>query len=513
MKRALLSVSDKRGLIPFAQGLINQGFELISTGGTYRQLHEAGIAVKEVAEITQFPEMLDGRVKTLHPRIHAGLLAIRNNEEHMAALQEHQIEPIDLVVVNLYPFKATIAKPGVTLEEAIEQIDIGGPSMLRAAAKNYQDVTVICDPNDYEELLQALEAGEVSLELRRKYATKVFRHTAAYDAIISQYLNQQVGEALPDQLTLTWEKVEELRYGENPHQQAAFYRLPFPANRTLAAAKQLHGKALSYNNLQDANAAWRMVSHVEKPAVVAVKHMNPCGFAMGKNLLEAYLGAYEADPVSIFGGIIATNQVVDGETAAKMKEIFLEIILAPSFTEEALEILQTKKNLRLLEMGSATEEGFTPLQEWQLTAVRGGILVQEWDEGRVNVHDAQVVTERKPSEEEYQQLQIGWEIVKHVKSNAIVLVKDGRTVGIGAGQMNRVGSAKIAIEQAGELTKGAILASDAFFPMPDTLEAAAAAGITAIVQPGGSIRDQDSIDAANQHGIAMIFTGMRHFKH
>jgi phosphoribosylaminoimidazolecarboxamide formyltransferase/IMP cyclohydrolase len=510
MRRALISVSDKTGIVDLAKQLVNFDIELISTGGTYRLLQEAGLAVKQISEVTGFPEILDGRVKTLHPKVHGGLLAIRDKASHQQACKENDIEYIDFVVVNLYPFKATISKPDVTFEEAIENIDIGGPSMLRSAAKNHRDVTVLVDPADYDVVIRELATeGNTTLATRQRLAAKVFRHTAAYDALIGSYLTKEVGETLPEQWTLSYEKVNALRYGENPHQQAAYYREALAKDSQLVSAKQLQGKELSYNNIQDANAAIEIVKEFNEPAVVAVKHMNPCGVAIGNDVFEAYQRAYEADPVSIFGGIVATNQEVDAQTAAKMKEIFLEIIIAPRFSAEAQQILAEKKNLRLLELPFVSDEQTA----WKLTSIDGGLLVQEEDRKSISREMCQVVTDRAPSEEEWVELLFAWKVVKHVKSNAIVLSKDNRTIGVGAGQMNRVGAAEIAIRQAGEASKGAVLASDAFFPMPDTLEKAAAAGITAIIQPGGSIRDEDSIAEANKHGIAMVFTGVRHFKH
>ncbi|KXG42615.1 bifunctional phosphoribosylaminoimidazolecarboxamide formyltransferase/IMP cyclohydrolase [Tepidibacillus decaturensis] len=507
-KRAILSVSDKTGIIEFAKGLIELGYEIISTGGTKKVLEQEGISVISISEITGFPEILDGRVKTLHPNVFAGLLAIRANEDHLKQLQEQHVDLIDLVVVNLYPFKETISKPGVTFEEAIENIDIGGPSMLRAAAKNYQDVAVIVDPTDYQAVIEELKQEQMlSLAAKKKLAAKVFRHTAAYDALIAQYWNDQLEEVFPEKLTLTYEKVQELRYGENPHQKASFYREAI-SKQGLAYAKQLHGKELSYNNIQDTNAAWEIIKEFKQPAVVAVKHMNPCGVGVGKNLSEAFTRAYEADPVSIFGGIVATNQMVDEDTASRLKEIFLEVIIAPGFTEQALELLTKKKNIRLLELVEG--EGASSKK---VVSVLGGLLVQDQDKKQINAEELKVVTKRKPTTEELEQLQFAWKVVKHVKSNAIVLANGQQTVGIGAGQMNRVGAAKIAIEQAGELAKGAVMASDAFFPMPDTVEEAAKAGITAIIQPGGSIRDEDSIIEADKHGITMVFTSIRHFKH
>ncbi|MFT9848865.1 bifunctional phosphoribosylaminoimidazolecarboxamide formyltransferase/IMP cyclohydrolase [Aneurinibacillus sp. REN35] len=512
VKRALISVSDKTGIVEFAKELEKLGVEIISTGGTATLLQKEGVNVIGISEVTGFPEILDGRLKTLDPHIHGGLLAVRDDAKHQQQIAEHNITPIDLVVVNLYPFKATISKPNVPFAEAIENIDIGGPTMLRSAAKNHKFVAVVVDAADYGKVVEEIKAGKgVSEETKRKLAAKVFRHTAAYDALISQYLTEQVGEQLPESYTVTYEKAQDLRYGENPHQTAAFYREPLAGQGNIATAKQLHGKELSYNNINDGNAALAIVKEFDKPAVVAVKHTNPCGVGTGTTVLDAYKKAYESDPVSIFGGIIAANRPIDKDTALLLKEIFLEIIMAPSFTDEALDILKEKKNLRLLALGDLhTEEKAV---DWKLTSVEGGMLVQEADRKQVTAEDIEVVTDRKPTEEELQQLLFAWKIVKHVKSNAIVLAKDSMTIGVGAGQMNRVGAARIAIEQAGDRSFRSVLASDAFFPMPDTVEEAAKAGITAIIQPGGSIRDEDSIKAANQHGIAMVMTKVRHFKH
>ncbi|MCP3028373.1 bifunctional phosphoribosylaminoimidazolecarboxamide formyltransferase/IMP cyclohydrolase [Halobacillus sp. A5] len=509
MKRALLSVSDKQGISEFAQQLIELGYELISTGGTKRAIEEAGLPVLSISEITEFPEIMDGRVKTLHPSVHGGLLAKRSNEAHMSQLDELNIETIDLVAVNLYPFKETIAKPDVTEEDAIENIDIGGPTMLRSAAKSFEDVAVVVDPDDYHQVIDSLKSGDLSFAERKNLAAKVFRHTANYDALIAEYFAQLTEEPYPESYIVTYEKVQSLRYGENPHQTASFYKKANYKGASLANAEQLNGKELSYNNIQDANAALDVVLEFNEPAAVAVKHMNPCGVGTSRGLFDAFSKAYAADPVSIFGGIVALNREVDGETAAKLKEIFLEIVLAPSFSEEALEILTAKKNLRLLKIDIKKPE----TQTHKLTSVSGGLLVQDTDEGTLEDVELEVATERQPTEQELKDLELGWKVVKHVKSNAIVVAKSDQTLGVGAGQMNRVGAAQIAFEQAGDQAQGAILASDAFFPMPDTVEAAASAGIKAIIQPGGSKRDQDSIDACNKHGIAMVFTKMRHFKH
>jgi phosphoribosylaminoimidazolecarboxamide formyltransferase/IMP cyclohydrolase len=508
-KRALLSVSDKTGLVPFAKGLIELGYELISTGGTLKTLHDGGLEAKQVSEITGSDEILDGRVKSLHPVIHAGLLARRDDENHMAQLHEREIGLIDVVVVNLYPFKETISKPGVTEDVAIENIDIGGPTMLRSAAKNFRDVTVVVDPADYDAVLTSLQAGS-DKQMRKQLAAKVFRHTAHYDSLIAEYFVTLTDEKDTETLSLSYELKQSLRYGENPHQEAAFYEKPNYQGASIAHCTQLNGKELSYNNIQDANAALEIALEFdEKPVAVALKHMNPCGVGIGETIEAAFNKAYEADPISIFGGIVALNREVNKATAEQLKTIFLEIVIAPSFSDEALAILKEKPNLRLLK----TDFTKDTTDKKKVVSVLGGLLVQDRDDGHVTVDDLEVVTDRKPTEEELKALLFGWKVVKHVKSNAIVLATADKTVGVGAGQMNRVGAAKIAIEQAGDKAKGATLASDAFFPMPDTVENAALSGITAIIQPGGSKRDQDSIDMCNKHGLAMVMTKMRHFKH
>lgn len=512
IKRALLSVSNKNKIIDFAKGLEKLGIEIISTGGTAKALKDAGIKVTSISEVTGFPEILDGRVKTLHPKVHGGLLAVREDPEHQKQLKELNIEPIDLVAINLYPFKDVIKKDDVTFDEAMENIDIGGPTMLRSAAKNHENVIAIVDPEDYKNILKMLEThGDIGKNIRRKLALKVFEHTANYDAIISDYLRKQIGENrdFPKNLTLGYEKVQDLRYGENPHQKAAFYREYDADKTTLAGAKQLHGKELSFNNLNDAEGALNAVLEFKVPAAVGVKHTNPCGVACGEDIFEAYVKAYEADPVSIFGGIVALNRTVDERTAKKLVEIFLEIVIAPGYDPNALEILKTKKNLRILEMDFKQRSK----QNWDMKKVSGGLLVQEPDVQDIDINDLEVVTDRAPSKKELDDLMFGWKVVKHVKSNAIVLAKDKVTVGIGAGQVNRIWPTEQSIIQAGEKAKGSVLASDAFFPFSDVVEAAAKAGVTAIIQPGGSIRDKDSIKAANENDIAMVFTGMRHFRH
>lgn len=510
-RRALISVSDKKGIVEFAKELQACGVEIISTGGTKRALDEAGVATISVDEVTGFPEMMDGRVKTLHPKIHGGLLGRRDLETHMDAMKEHGILPIDFVCVNLYPFKETISQEDVTEAQAIENIDIGGPSMLRSAAKNFAAVTVVVDPEDYSLVLKELrETGETTLTTRKKLAAKVFRHTASYDALIGEYLTSAAGETLPEKLTLSYELKQTLRYGENSHQQAEFYKELLPGEYSIAQAKQLHGKELSYNNIKDGDAAIKISREFDEPTVVALKHMNPCGIGTGKTIYDAYRSAYDADPVSIFGGIIVLNREVDEKTAEDMSHIFLEIIIAPSFTEKALEILSKKKNIRLLTL-DFSKKTETPKRE--IVSVLGGLLVQDQDILEEDEHEWKVVTKRKPTAEELAALSFAWKAVKHVKSNAIVVANDKQTLGIGAGQMNRVGSVKIAIEQAGEKVTDAVLASDAYFPMDDSVEYAAQHGIKAIVQPGGSIRDQESIDMANKYGVAMVFTGVRHFRH
>lgn len=514
IRRALVSVSDKTGIVELCRELAQLGVQVISTGGTKTLLEKENVPVIGISEVTGFPEILDGRVKTLHPAVHSGLLAIRDSAEHRQSMEELGLDYIDLVVVNLYPFKETIAKPGVSYEDAIENIDIGGPTMLRSAAKNHAFVTVVVDAGDYAQVLaEVRDGGDTTLETRKRLAAKVFRHTAAYDSLISAYFAEQLDEPLPEKLTLTYEKVQELRYGENPHQQAAFYRKPLAGAGSITTAEQLHGKELSYNNINDANAALAIVKEFDEPAVVAVKHMNPCGVGIGSTVEEAYVKAYEADPTSIFGGIVAANRVIDAATAARLGDIFLEIVIAPDFAPDALEILQRKKNIRLLRMGGLTASAAERKPEWLVTSVEGGMLVQQSDVHSLTEADLKVVTNRAPSAEELKQLLFAWKVVKHVKSNAILLAADNMTVGVGAGQMNRVGAARIAIEQAGEKARGAVLASDAFFPMGDTVELAAKAGITAVIQPGGSIKDEESIAVANAHGIAMVMTGVRHFKH
>ena len=504
-KRALISVSDKTNIVEFAKGLEKHSFEVISTGGTYTHLKNNGVSCISIEDVTHFPEILEGRVKTLHPKIHGGLLSKRGNELHNKHVAENNIEYIDLVCVNLYPFEATVKKEGVSEEEIIENIDIGGPSMLRSAAKNFNDVTVVTDINDYEKVLEELEQGGISYETRRALAIKVFNTTASYDAAIANYFNKK-DKLVPERLTLSYNLQDSLRYGENPHQKAYHYVQDNNESYALQNAVQLHGKEMSYNNIQDASAALDILAEFDETTCVAVKHMNPCGVATGSSVFEAYSRAYEADPVSIFGGIVAVNGKVDKETAEKMHSIFLEIILATDYDKEALEILTKKKNLRIYKLSEKNNN-----HEQQIKSVRGGILVQDFNDKLADEYED--VTEKKVDESQQRDIEFGLKVVKHVKSNAIVVVKDGQTLGIGAGQMNRVGSCKIALEQAGEKARGAVLASDAFFPMRDSADMAADYGIAAIVQPGGSIRDQESIDACNEKGVAMVFSKIRHFKH
>ncbi len=508
--RALISVSDKSGVVEFAQRLRSAGWEIIATGGTMKLLREKGVEVINISDVTGFPEICDGRVKTLHPKVHGGLLARRDNPSHLQALKENGIEFIDMVCVNLYPFRQTIAKPDVTMEDAIENIDIGGPSMLRSAAKNYRDVTVVCDPADYDTVIGQIEAsGNTDVETRLKLSAKAFTHTALYDSCIASYLREKAG--LNEKLFLDFDLVQSLRYGENPHQQAKFYRSSDAGAYSLATAKQLNGKELSYNNIQDANAALCIVREFDEPFCVGLKHMNPCGAAVGTDVKDAWTKAYEADKVSIFGGIVAVNRELTREAAELMKPIFLEIIMAPSFSEGALEVLTTKKNLRLLQVDMNRDDRKLK----QYVSVTGGLLVQELDRQTAEVVADKCVTDVKPTAGQLADMNFGWRIVKHVKSNAIVVVKDGRTLGVGAGQMNRVGSAEIALKEAkaAGFDKDLVLASDGFFPFDDTVAMAAEYGVTAIVQPGGSIRDEDSIKKANENGITMVFTGERHFKH
>ncbi|MBS0171974.1 MAG: bifunctional phosphoribosylaminoimidazolecarboxamide formyltransferase/IMP cyclohydrolase [Nitrospira sp.] len=514
MARALISVSDKTGVIDMAKGLAALGAEVLSTGGTAKALRDAGVAVTDVAAYTGSPEILDGRVKTLHPKIHGGLLGRRGVPAHVTQMQQHGIGNIDVVVVNLYPFEATIAKPNCPFEEAIENIDIGGPSMLRSAAKNHEDVLVVVDPTDYARVLDALKAGAVTPALRRELAMKVFQHTARYDSLIAGYLEKQVQGSevkFPAILSLQFERVETLRYGENPHQQGAFYRELHAKEPAVSRGKILHGKAMSYNNFLDANSALELVKEFDQTAVAIIKHNNPCGCALGATPVEAYVKARATDPVSAFGGVIAFNRPVDLVTAKEITSTFVEVVIAPAFTEEALAELKRKKDIRLLDVGplsKATAEGY------DLKKLVGGLIVQDRDLGVIkDIKALAVPTARKPTEEEYAACAFAWVVCKHVKSNAIIYGRPGEIVGIGAGQMSRVDSVKLAAMKAQSSVKGCVMASDAFFPFRDGIDAAAEAGITCVIQPGGSIRDPEVTKAVDEHGMAMILTGMRHFRH
>jgi phosphoribosylaminoimidazolecarboxamide formyltransferase/IMP cyclohydrolase len=521
VQRALISVSDKKEIVEFSRGLSELGVEIVSTGGTAALLRQNKIAVKDVSEITGFPEMMDGRVKTLHPKIHGGILALRDHPEHQAQMKAHGILPIDLVVVNLYPFETTVGR-GAPFAEIVEQIDIGGPSMVRAAAKNHEHVAVIVDPEDYGPVLTELRngSGKLSSETRFRLVCKAFRHTAHYDGAISAYLDSLDENRKPAPwsrtLNFQFKKIQDLRYGENPHQQAAFYSSGENGGVSVAQAKQVQGKELSFNNILDADAALGTVVEFSETAAAVIKHTNPCGAALSKkSLADAFRKARASDPVSIFGGVIGFNRPVDEETANELKEIFLEIVIAPSFTAEARAILSSSKrllNIRLLEvdMGRKDEGGY------DLRRVKGGVLVQDWDRGTVDVRSCKIVTKRQPTVEEYEALDFAWRICRHVKSNAIVFTSRDQVLAVGAGQMSRVDSAKIAVMRAqthGLDLKGSVVASDAFYPFRDGVDAAAEAGAGAVIQPGGSIKDEEVIAAANEHGMAMIFTGMRHFRH
>ena len=509
-KRALVSVSDKTGLVDFVKGLQAAGWEIIATGGTQKLLEDSGVKTIGISDVTGFPEICDGRVKTLHPKVHGGLLARRDEPSHLQALQENGISFIDLVCVNLYPFRETIAKEGTTMAEAIEKIDIGGPSMLRSAAKNYNDVTVVCDPADYDTILAEINTtGNTTLETRLQLSAKAYTHTAQYDCCIATYMREKAG--LNEKLFLEFDLKQGLRYGENPHQSAKFYASTKAIPFSLASGKQLQGKEMSYNNIQDANAALNIARDFQQPFCVALKHMNPCGAAVAETIEEAWQKAYEADTVSIYGGIVICNRTITKEIALGMKPIFLEIVIAPDFTDEAMEIFATKKNLRVIQVD------MTPSSEAidQYVSVNGGLLVQHLDTQIETITADMCATKVQPDAATLADMQFGWNIVKHVKSNAIVVVKNGQTLGVGAGQMNRVGSAEIAMKQAhaAGVTEGLILASDGFLPFDDTVALAAKYGVTAIVQPGGSIRDNDCVVKADELGICMLMTGTRHFKH
>ena len=510
MKRALISVFDKTNVVEFAKNLTEMGWEIISTGGTSAKFKAEGIPVMDISDLTQFPECFDGRLKTIHPHVEGGILAIRDNEMHQKQMVELGIDPIDIVVCNLYPFKQTVLNPDSTHEDIVENIDIGGPTMLRAAAKNYNFVSVITDPEDYTKVIAELkESGETSSETKEYLAAKVFEHTAHYDALISGYFNKKLNVKSPKTLTLTYEKKQDLRYGENPHQNAAFYAQIQETEGTLTAANKIHGKELSYNNIGDTDGALETLKEFDEPTIVAAKHANPCGIGSAETIADAFQKAYDADPVSIFGGIVAANREIDKATAEIMSGIFLEVIVAPSFSKEALEVLTKKKNLRLLELPEILKSDYTAMKG---RTVLGGLLVQDQDQKLIN-EELKVVTKRQPSEKEMEDLMFAWKTVKHAKSNGIALAKDKTTTGVGPGQVSRIWALENAIRQGAERIKGSVMASDAFFPFSDCVEAAHKAGVTAIIQPGGSIRDEDSIKAADEFGIAMVFTGMRHFKH
>ena len=514
IKRALISVSDKTGIIELANAIQALGAEILSTGGTAKALRDAGIAVTDVAAYTGSPEILDGRVKTLHPKIHGGLLGRRSLPAHVEQMKQHNIGPIDLVVVNLYPFEATISKANCPFEEAIENIDIGGPSMLRSAAKNHEDVLVVVDPADYPRVLEALKGGEAPFPLRRELAMKVFQHTARYDSLIAGYLEKQVQGAetkFPKMLSLQFERAEILRYGENPHQQGAFYRELHSTEPSVSRGKILHGKAMSYNNFLDANSALELAKEFAETAVAIIKHNNPCGVALGATSVEAYVKARETDPISAFGGVIAFNRPVDLAAAKEITSTFVEVVIAPGFAEDALAELKRKKDLRLLDVGPLTK---VKQEGYDLKKLVGGLIVQDRDLGVLtDLRALKVPTLRKPTDEEYAACAFAWTVCKHVKSNAIVYAKSGQAVGIGAGQMSRVDSVKLAAMKAQMPVKGCVMASDAFVPFRDGLDVAAQVGITAVIQPGGSIRDAEIVKAADEHGLAMILTGMRHFRH
>ncbi len=518
IKRVLISVTDKKGIVEFAQGLRSFGIEILSTGGTATQLRKSGVLVTDVSDYTGFPEMMDGRLKTLHPKIHGGLLALRDNDAHMNALREHRIDLIDMVVINLYRFEDTVAKKGCTLEQAVENIDIGGPTMLRAASKNYRFVSVVTDPEDYQKILSEMKrtGGKISEATNFELAKKTFQLTARYDGAISNYLGLLSAESIekrdfPDTFSCQFTKAQDLRYGENPHQKAAFYREMDPQLSALSNARQLQGKELSYNNIMDSDAAWQIVSDVPLPGVVIIKHANPCGAATSDgDMAEAFRKAMAGDPVSAFGGIVALNLPVDKRAAEELIKTFFEVIIAPGFASDAVEILGTKKNVRVLEIPASCSKRTAG---YDFRRVMGGLLVQDRDMDEFDIRKAKIVTKRAPTEAEYQALDFAWRVVKHVKSNAIVYTTKDQLVGVGAGQMSRVDSVKIAKMKAILPTDGCVLGSDAFFPFRDGIDMANEAGITAIIEPGGSIKDDEVIQAADEHGLAMIFTGIRHFRH
>jgi len=503
---ALLSVSEKTGLAAFARGLARLGYELFATGSTLQALNDAAVDARPVSELTGFPEMMDGRIKTLHPGVHAGILARRDRPEHMAALSEHRLREIDLVCCNLYPFVSTVLRPDVTFEQAIEQIDVGGPAMIRAAAKNHESVVVVVRPERYSEILAGLSEGTLDAPARRRLAAEAFAHTSAYDAWIAAYMRGRNG--FPPEITIAGQLAEPLKYGENEHQKAAFYRLgPDPGG--LGGATQVHGGAPGFNNLQDASAAIQLVSDYAQPAAAIIKHMNPCGLAVASELATAYRMAYECDKVSAFGGVVAVNRPLDRATAEQIVQIVTHVVVAPEVLDEALPVLARRKNMVVL----AAPPAHHGLLDYDVRSVPGGLLVQEWDRGTLDASTTKVVTRRAPDETEWAQLRLAWIAVKHVKSNAIVLFRDGAAVGVGAGQMSRVEAVQLAVLRAGDRSRGAVLASDAFFPFADGLQLAAQAGVTAVIQPGGSMKDEEVIAAADEAGVAMVVTGRRHFRH
>ncbi|CAI2717340.1 bifunctional phosphoribosylaminoimidazolecarboxamide formyltransferase/IMP cyclohydrolase [Nitrospina watsonii] len=515
IKRALISVSDKTDIVDFAKQLSERGVEILSTGGTARLLEENGITVTPISDYTEFPEMMGGRIKTLHPRVHGGILGRRDDPEHMEAMETHGIEPIDLVVINLYPFEATIARDDCTLADAIENIDIGGPTMVRSSAKNYNDVAVVVNPDDYNVVLaeMANHQGAVTLETRQRLSRDAFALTARYDAAINRYLSGQIEgpDSFPPTYQQTFLKVQDLRYGENPHQAAALYREYQTLETDVVQAHQLQGKELSFNNFIDMNAAWECAIEFEVPAVVIIKHTNPCGVASGDHQLDVFVQARETDPVSAFGGVIGFNRVVTAQTAEEVLKGFVEVIIAPGYEPEALSLFAAKKNVRVMEMPTATVNAGK--QRIDLKRIGGGLLVQNADDITLDRATLKTVTKKQPDEATLRALEFAWTVAKHVKSNAIIYARDTETVGIGAGQMSRVDSARLAIEKANKPVDGCVMASDAFFPFRDSIDAAAKSGVRAIIQPGGSIRDKEVIEAADEHGIAMVFTGIRHFRH
>ena len=539
ISRAIISVSDKRGLVEFARGLAARGVEIISTGGTAKLLRENGIKARDVSDITGFPEMLDGRVKTLHPKVHGGILGVRSNQEHRAKMREHGIEPIDLVVVNLYPFRQTIQKSDVTMEEAIENIDIGGPAMIRSAAKNHNDVAVVVDPDDYSMVAQELDQldGGLTLDLRYRLAVTAFKHTADYDREIARFLGSKESTqtdilGLPDAIEINLRKMTGLRYGENPHQRAALYKIAGSRERGVATAEQLQGKELSYNNLIDSDAAWELVAELHRMhlldarargatratgdpphACAIIKHTNPCGVGVASTPAEAFARAKATDPVSAFGGIIAFTGSVDEAAAREIAEMFAEVIIAPDFTEGAKQVLSAKKNLRVLKMGAPIEDRGSRAPDFEIRRISGGALVQDRDAELLDEEKFEIVSDRKPTQSELRALRFAWAVCKHVKSNAIVYAAENQLIGVGAGQMSRVDSVRIGAMKAQLPLAGGVLASDAFFPFRDGVDEAAKHGVTAVIQPGGSVRDKEVIEAANEHNLAMVFTGMRHFKH